>query len=133
MNGSRGQALVELAVCLPVVLVLALGATAVVQVVDADTGLRAAAAAAISAAARAPDLRGARAEAEVRFSAVIADYPVRSAQLHLELGSFGRGTTIEATATGYVDLGWASIALLPAHLQLRASDARLVEPWRSRS
>jgi Flp pilus assembly protein TadG len=53
MNG--GQALVELALCAPVVVFLALGTAAVVQVEDAAAGLDAATHAAATAAARAPD------------------------------------------------------------------------------
>jgi Flp pilus assembly protein TadG len=126
-----GQALVELALCLPVILVLGLGAVAAVQVVDSSSGLDAATRAAADAASRASDAGSAAAAAQLRFAAVIAAYPVRSAELRLDLGTFARGSTLTATATGWVDIGWESIAGIPPRVALQATSSRLVEPWRT--
>ena len=130
MNGSRGQSLLELAVCLPVVLALALGTAAVVRVVDGYGGLEAATQAAVNAAARQPDAGAAAAAAQAAFRSVTAAYPLRSASLSIDVGDFNRGAVITATASATIDVGWPSLAL-PAHLELRAHATAHVESWRS--
>ena len=132
MNGSRGQAFVELAVCMPVILLLGLGVAAVTEVVDGSAGLQAATQAAVAAAARAPDYGAAQAAAQRRFDAVIAAYPVHAAAVTLDAGGFARGSTITATATAFVDLGWEAMAIVPARVGLTAAAASRVEPWRTR-
>jgi len=87
---SRGQALVELAVCAPVVLLLTLGAVASVQLIDARAGLDAATKAAAAAAARAPDPATADSSARARFESMVAGFPLSSTQLSLSVGKFGR-------------------------------------------
>jgi hypothetical protein len=129
---SHGQALVELAVCMPFVVLLGVGATAVVDVADATSGLRAATDEAVAAAAAAPDAASARAAAQSRFAAVIADYPVNSPSLRLLDGPFARGGTLSAASTGYVDLGWAAMAVVPARIQIAAAASMRIEPWRTR-
>ena len=121
----RGQALVELALVAPVILVLALGAVTVVQVFEGDSGLRAATNAAVSAAARAPDETAAVAAAESTFASVIASYRLRAATLTLADGGFARGSQLSADSTAFVDVATGSIAL-HVHAMLT------VEPWRSR-
>jgi len=132
VRAGRGQALVELAVCLPAVMVLGFGAAAVVEVADAASGLGAATEAAVSAAARAPDATQAQNAAQTRFGAVIADYPVRSATFVLAVGDFSRGSVLTGAATGFVDLGWVALAGLPARVELSAQARMRVEPWRTR-
>ena len=132
MKRTRGQALVELALCMPFVLMLGVGTTAVVDVADAASGLRAATNEAVSAAARAPDAASARASAQSRFAAVIAGYPVRSPSLRLNDAGFGRGTMLRASSTGYVDLGWAAMGVVPPRIQLAAEASMRIEPWRTR-
>ncbi len=117
----KGQSLVELAICLPVVLALALGMVTVVRAVDGAAGLQAATEAAVRTAARAADAGAAASAAQSRFDSVIGGYPVRGASLDLHVGAFIRGSTITATASGWVD----QVAL---HARAQAS----VEPWRSR-
>lgn len=129
---SGGQAMVELAVCMPVVLVLGLGVTAVVEAVDAGAGLRAATESAVAAAARAPDGDAARSAAQARFAAVIAGYPVRGPSLVIAVGVFARGAPISATGTGFVDLGWVAMALVPKRLSLQVQATATVEAWRTR-
>jgi Flp pilus assembly protein TadG len=127
-----GQSLLELALCMPIVLALGLGSAAVVQVAEATTGLKAATEAAASAAARAPDAATAVAYARARFASVVSDYPVHAANLELPATDFGRGTIVTLTATGFVDLGWSSLAFMPARVQLRAQAIFRIEPWRTR-
>lgn len=121
----RGQALVELALVAPVVLVLALGAVTVVQVYEGDSGLRAATEAALSAAARAQDEPSAIAAAKSTFASVIASYQVRAADLTLADGGFARGAQLTADSTALVDIATGSIAL-------HVHEMLTVEPWRSR-
>jgi Flp pilus assembly protein TadG len=121
----RGQALVELALCAPVILVLALGAVTAVQVVEAESGLQAATSAALNAAVRAPDAGAAVAAARTSFVSVIAGYPLSSPSISIAVGAFGRGSLVTADASGTVDA-------TGAHIALRAHAALRVELWRSR-
>ena len=121
----KGQALVELALCVPVILVLALGAVTAVQVLEAEGGLRAATEAAISAAARAPDVPSAIEAGRSTFASVIASYPVRAPAFKLAAGGFARGSLLSADSVGIVD---SAVASIPLH----AHAALLVEPWRAR-
>ena len=132
MSTRQGQALVELAVCMPFVLLLGLGAAAVVEVADASAGLRAATEAAVTAAVRAPDAARAQADAHRRFDEVIAAYPVRSATLALDDAGFARGAVVTAAARGFVDLGWEAMAVVPARVDLAAAASARVDPWRTR-
>lgn len=129
---ARGQAAVELAVCMPVVLLLGLGAVAIVQVSDAAAGLHAATSAAVAAAARAPDEAAARAAAQSRFDALVSAYPLHGTTLEVDGAGFGRGATLTATADGYVDLGWEAMAVIPARVDLSATATARIEPWRTR-
>ena len=121
----KGQALVELALCAPVVLVLALGAVTTVQVIEGETGLQAATSAALSAAVRAPDAVTAVAVAQSTFTSVISGYPVRSPRFTVMAGGFARGSLVTADSTAMVDVA-AGVIALHAHSAVR------VEPWRSR-
>jgi Flp pilus assembly protein TadG len=121
----RGQALVELALCAPVILVLALGAVTAVQVLEADSGLQAATSAALNAAVRAPDADAAVAAARSSFAAAIAGYPVRSAAISITVDAFARGTLLTADAT-------ATVETPGVHIALGVQEAQRVERWRSR-
>src|SRR5260370_7092078 len=116
---SRGQALVELALCAPVVILLPLGVAAGVQAVDARSGLEAATQAAAAEAARAPDRSSAETEAQARFASIIAAYPLSSARLSLSLGSFSRTGEVLATSSGTVEVGGAAV-VFPKTLFLEA-------------
>ncbi|HYL70635.1 MAG TPA: TadE/TadG family type IV pilus assembly protein [Candidatus Dormibacteraeota bacterium] len=132
MRRCRGQALVELALCAPVILVLALGAVAAVEVVQAQSGLQAATDAAASAAVRAPNAATADATAQSTFAGVGASYPLLAPALTITAGDFGRSSTLTADASASVDLGAEAMAVLPARLTLHAHAELTVEPWRSR-
>lgn len=121
LGDERGQALAEVAICLPLVLLLALGAVAVARVADARGGLDAATGAAAQAAARAPDAQTANKAARAVFSASIAPYGLSATTLTVDLGTFARGGTVTAAASARLD-----------DLPLVAHAAARIEPWRSR-
>lgn len=127
----RGQALLETALCLPILLVLMLGAAAAVRAADARSGLDAAAAAGASAAARAPNAGLAPAAASAAFLAVAARYPLQSPGLVLG-GGFARGQDLTVTATATVDLSFAPLPGVAGHLPLVATAHGRVEDWRGR-
>jgi Flp pilus assembly protein TadG len=132
MTSARGQALLELALCAPLVVLLALGAVGAVQVAGARAGLDAATQAAANAAARAPDPGTAVATARERFSSVIADYPVVSPTLSISVGDFGRAGSVSASSSARVELAWAGFLLLPDRVTLRSHVVVPLEPWRTR-
>jgi Flp pilus assembly protein TadG len=123
--------MVELAVCAPIVALLALGAAAAAQVADARAGLDAATQAAAAAAARAPDASTAEVAAQARFDAVVAAYPLTGCALQMDLGSFGRTGVARAKSSGTIDLGWASLLPFPTRLVLEATAATDLEPYRT--
>jgi hypothetical protein len=125
---SRAQALVELALCLPLVLLIALGGVALVRLADARTGLDAATAAALAEAARAPDAARAEGGAQARFRALTAASGLADARLDLELGRFERNGVVSATSSARVSLGQAGLP----EVVLTSRSQALVEPWRSR-
>ena len=133
MRVTRGQALLELALCAPVVLLLALGTIAGVQVASARAGLEAATQAAAQAAARAPNAQAATAAANNRFRGVVSGYPVRSATLTLSVGDFDRSGIVTASSSASIDLAWAAFLLLPGQITLQSQVRIPLEPWRSRS
>ena len=123
--------MVELAVCVPVVMLLALGAAAVVQISDARAGLAAATEAAAAAAARAPDAAGAKAASAERFAAIVAAYPLRSPGLEVTFSSFDRAAQISATGRGYVDVGWAVLIPVSTPVLLEVHAVTRLESWRT--
>lgn len=131
MRPNRGQSLIELALCAPIVLILALGTAATVQIADAHAGLDAATQAAAGAAARAPDATSAAAAAQARFASVVSDYPLRAASLRLSVGDFNRAGEVTAASAAYVDVGWAALVLVPSHVTLRSQVVLQLEPWRT--
>lgn len=129
---SRGQSLVELAVALPAVLMLALGSAALLRLVDARSGLDGATAAAVADAARQSDAAAAGLCGSRRFAAVVGQYPLRSAQVTFS-GSFARGSFYAGTGRATVDLSFVPLWFLPRSVALQARAQALVEPYRSRA
>jgi Flp pilus assembly protein TadG len=127
---SRGQALLELAVCAPVVILLTLGALAGAEVIDARAGLDAATKAAAASAARAPDPAKADSAARARFQSMVAGYPLSSAHLTVSFGKFSRTDGVLATASANVDLSWAEF-VISRTLVLESRCTVPLEPWRS--
>jgi hypothetical protein len=130
-GSCRAQALLELALCAPIVILLAVGTASAVQLSGARAGLDAATQAAATAAARAPDPATAVAAAQATFASVIAGYPLASASLALSMGDFKRTGQIAAAASARVDLGCAAFALLPSSITLRSQVVVRLEPWRT--
>jgi len=131
MRAARGQSLIELALCAPLVVLLALGTVASIQVAGARAGLEAATQAAAEAAARAPNAETAVAAASDRFQRVVANYPVRSATLVLSVGAFDRNGMVTASSSASVDITWAALLVLPSRLTLRSQVRLSLESWRS--
>jgi Flp pilus assembly protein TadG len=129
-RGHKGQSMVELALCAPIILLLSLGAAATAQVADANAGLQAATQGAAAAAARAPDATTAESDAQQRFGSMIAGYPLRAAALRLTLGDFSRAEQIVASGSGSVDIAWAAF-FLPGRVMLRSTAVVHLEPWRT--
>jgi len=130
MRWARGQALLELALCAPVLVLLALGVAAAVQLQDAAAGLDAATSAAASVASRAPDPITADLAARARFASVVAAYPLREVLLEIALGSFSRATEVSVTADAVVDVAWAGL-MLPHRFHLHSRAVMRLEPWRT--
>jgi hypothetical protein len=130
---SGGQSLVELAATAPVVMLLAVGAAATVQLADAQAGLRAATQAAVATAARAPNPAAGEIAARERFAAVIAAYPVRARVLRISFGAFQRGGEVVASTSGSVAVGWARLVFPDGALVLHATSVARLEPWRTHS
>jgi Flp pilus assembly protein TadG len=128
MNG--GQALVELALCAPVVVFLAIGTAAVVQVEDAAAGLNAATQAAATAAARAPDPVAAKAAARSTFDAAVASYPLSGTTFQISVGGFGRSADVTVTSRGFIDVGWAAL-VVPHRLGVHSRAVMTLERWRT--
>jgi Flp pilus assembly protein TadG len=126
----RGQSMVELALCAPILMLLALGAAAAVQLADARAGLEAATQAAAAVAARAPNALSAQSDAEQRFQSMIAPYPLRSPVIQVALGGFGRADQVVATASGDVNIAWAAF-FLPGRVSLKSTAVVHLEPWRT--
>ena len=129
---SRGQSLVELAVALPALLMLALGSAALLRLVDAKSGLDGATAAAVADAARQVTATNASLCGQQRFSAIAAQYPLRGAQLTLA-GSFARGSFYAGTGRATVDISFVPLWFLPRSVPIRVQAQALVEPYRSRA
>ena len=132
MNRRHGQSLVELAICLPVLVVLTLGGAAVARVADARSGLDAATQAALAAAARSRDEASARSAGAQEFALAIAGYPVTGSALTLTAPGFDRGTTWVGRSTAWVDISFVPIPGLPRAIRVEASGAATIETWRSR-
>lgn len=130
MKLNRGQALLELALCAPVVILLAVGLAAVVQVEDASAGLDAATHAAASVAARSPDSVTANSAAHARFTAVALAYPLHGAKVQVSFGSFSRADDVTAASEAWVDIGWAGL-VFPHQFEVRSRAVVRLEPWRT--
>ena len=131
MRRSRGQALLELALCAPIVILLALGTVATVWLAGARAGLEAATQAAADAAARAPNATSAVAAAQARFRSVVADYPLQSATLKVWVGDFNRAGVVTASSSGRVGLEWAELLQVQSQVTLRFQVVVPLEPWRT--
>jgi Flp pilus assembly protein TadG len=129
----HGQALVELAVALPILVLLSLGAAQFVRLALTRAGLDAATAAAAAAAARAPSAIAAGAAGSAAFGEVSTGYGLeRSATVTIGTGDFPRGGSVTAAAQADVGFGWSGIPALRLGLRLSSTASARVEDWRSR-
>jgi Flp pilus assembly protein TadG len=129
----RGQALVELAVSLPLLLLLLLGAAQFVRLALNRAGLDAATAAAAAAAARAPSAATASAAGRLAFAGVASGYGLDpSATVAVSTADFQRGGTLTAAARADLNLGFSAIPALSLGWKLSSSASARVEDWRSR-
>lgn len=124
-NGQRGQALVETALVVPLLLFLAFGVIAVGRVTQAQMGVSAVAREAARVAVLANDPGQAATDGMARGQEVAAGYSLGngSLQLVVDPGSFARGGAIRASARYTVTfddlplLGWAQVTLGSTHLE----------------
>jgi len=120
-----GQALVEVALVIPILLLLAFGVVAVGRVTDAQMGVSAVAREAARAAALANNPGEAASRGVTQGQEVAAGYHLGdgSLQLAVNAGSFTRGGTVQASAHYTVSLGdlpllgWAHITVGSTHLE----------------
>ncbi len=124
-TNERGQALVEVALVIPILLLLAFGVVAVGRVTDAQMGVSAVAREAARAAALANDPVEAASQGVTQGQEVAAGYHLGdgSLQLAVNAGNFTRGGTVQASARYTVSLGdlpllgWAHITVGSTHLE----------------
>jgi TadE-like protein len=125
MRKGRAQALVETAMVVPLLVLLALGTVGVGRIVHARMGLSAAAREAARAATLAPLGASDKAEraGKERGEQVARGYGLRSAVISVDATPFERGSMVEATASYVVNerdlplLGWQTIKLETSHLE----------------
>jgi len=124
-GNERGQALVEVALVIPILLLLAFGVVAVGRVTDAQMGVSAVAREAARAAALANDPGEAASQGATQGQEVAAGYHLGdgSLQLAVNAGNFTRGGTVQVSARYTVSLGdlpllgWAHITVGSTHLE----------------
>lgn len=121
--GRRGQALIETALVLPLLLVLAFGVIGVSRVTEARMGVDAVAREAARSAALAGNAGSALDQGLARGQAVANGYGLSngSFQLSLDVGEFDRGGQVQASAAYAVSFGdlpllsWASVTVTSVH------------------
>ena len=125
MARQRGQALVETALVIPMLLVLAFGVIGVGRVTQAQMGVSAVAREAARAAALADDPAGAALAGFARGQEVATGYSLTNGSLRLTIdpGTMARGASVGATARYEVELGdlpllgWTRISVSSTHLE----------------
>ncbi len=132
-SAQGGQALVETALVIPLLLSLALGVVGVGRVVQAQMGVSAVAREAARSAALANSPRAAADAGLVRGRDVAAGYGLTNGSLELQVepGALARGGLVRATARYEVALG--DLPLMGwLRVPLSSSQAEPVDPYRSR-
>lgn len=122
-TGERGQALVELALVIPLLLILAFGVIGVSRIIQAQMAVSAVAREAARAAALANTPAEASSDGMARGQDVAAGYGLSPASLQLSVdpGSLARGSTVQASAHYTVNLsdlpllGWAQVTVGSSH------------------
>lgn len=125
MTAQRGQALVEAALVLPLLLMLAFGVIGVSRVTRAQMGVDAVAREAARAGALAGNPSDALTRATTRAQDVAAGYHLTNGSLRVtvDLGSFARGGDVRAAVQYTVSLGdlplfgWLQVRVASAHVE----------------
>src|SRR5579883_3027743 len=121
--GERGNALIETALVLPLLLMLAFGVIGVGRITQAQMGVSAVAREAARAGALANDPGEALDQALGRGQAAASGYNLTngSLQLSVDVGQFDPGGTVQASARYTVSfndlplLGWAQVSVASTH------------------
>src|SRR5581483_1465398 len=132
-SGERGQALIEVALVLPMLLILAFGVVGVGKVIEAKMGVSAVAREAARAAALANNGEEAWTRGMLRGQDVAAGYGLGNGSLELTVapGSFRRGGAVQAGTSYSVDL--ASLPLMGwFHVRVSSVHQEQIDPYRSR-
>lgn len=124
-KGQRGQALVETALVVPLLLLLAFGVIAAGRVTQAQMGVSAVAREAARAAALANGPGQSASDGMARGQEVAAGYNLGNGSLELSVapGSFRRGDAVRASARYTVSfgdlplLGWARVTVGSTHFE----------------
>jgi len=127
-----GQALVEVALVIPLLLLLAFGVVAMGRVTNAQMGVSAVAREAARAAALANNPGEAASRGVTQGQEVAAGYHLGdgSLQLAVNAGNFTRGGTVQASARYTVSLG--DLPLLGwAHITVGSTHLERIDPYRS--
>ena len=123
--GDRGQALVEAALVIPILLSLVFGVVALGRVVQAELGVVAVAREAAKAAAVAQTPAEALATGSARGQETARGYNLTNGSfgLSVDAGAFERGGQVRASSRYTVSLhdlpllGWASVSLQSSHIE----------------
>lgn len=124
-NGARGQALVELALAAPLLLLLTSGVLAAGRVARAELGTAQVAAKAARAAALADSRAAAQQEGMAQGEATAREdgLSIRALKLVVDTDGFGRGGSVGATTSYTVSfadlplLGWARLTVSARHTE----------------
>ncbi len=129
---TRGQALVEAALVLPLMLLLALGVVVLARLADAVAGVDGATAAAASAAARAPTEAQAQVAGAAAFRSALTGYSLEGGSVTLTTGGLARSGSVVAAGQALVELSFAPVPGLPRRVPIRSTAVAPVEMWRTR-
>jgi Flp pilus assembly protein TadG len=133
LGGESGQALVEAAIVLPVLLVLVFGVVMAGRVVHAKIAVQAAAREASRTLATAPSEEQGLTDAEDAARAAADGYGLSSDGLSVDLepNGFERGGTVTATVS--YGVGLAGLPVIGgADIRVSSSHSEQVDPYRSR-
>jgi Flp pilus assembly protein TadG len=134
VSTEKGQAAVELALVLPVLLLFSLSVLAVGQIVGEYRAVRAASSQAAYAAARAPSPQAATAAGRQAALEALTGSGVQGAVVTVDAGTFPRGGVVSVRTEAYIDLGVYPLVrdYLGRWFKLSWTAHQLIEPYRSR-
>jgi len=133
VRGESGQALVETAIVLPVLLVLAFGVVMAGRVVHAKIAVQAAAREAGRALATAPSEEGGLTDADTAARSAADGYGLSADGLSVALESNGFARDGTVTATVSYDVGLGGLPFIgDLDVTVSSSHSENVEPYRSR-